>query len=155
MNNISIFLKIRKNYKKIINKLHDDFSIYVILGIVTTILNVISYYVLREFLNLNIVLSYIIAWVISVLFAFFSNRKTVFHSTSVMMKHQIVELINFTISRIATGLLGIIIIKIGIHIYKNDLIWNVLQMIVVVILNYVISKIFVFKKKHQSKWCFF
>lgn len=121
--------------------------LYVFFGVITTVINIAIYTLLRTVFHSPITLAYVIAWLIAISFAFWSNRKAVFESTS---KHYLeiqTEFIEFAVSRISTVLLGALILSLGLIIYNNDLFWNIIQNIIIIITNYVLSKKFVFKKQ--------
>ena len=137
MNNIKDLLK---KYKFII--------LYGIFGVLTTLINIVSYSLLYSVLGVSNVISNIIAWVISVLFAFITNKLWVFESKSFEFKLFMAELGNFTLCRLATGLLDLGIMFVGVDLLKGPaIILKVVSNIIVIILNYVMSKVFVFKKK--------
>ena len=99
-------------------------------------------------LGVSNVISNVIAWVISVLFAFITNKLWVFESKSFNFKLFVKELGSFTVCRVATGVLDLGIMFVGVDLLKGPaIILKIASNIIVIILNYVMSKIFVFKKK--------
>lgn len=121
--------------------------LYVFFGVITTVLNIAIYTLLRTVFHSPITLAYVIAWLVAISFAFWSNRKAVFESTSKDYLEIQTEFIEFAVSRISTALLGALILSLGLIIYNNDLFWNIIQNIIIIITNYVLSKKFVFKKQ--------
>ncbi|MDR2660791.1 MAG: GtrA family protein [Lactobacillaceae bacterium] len=120
--------------------------LYLIFGVLTTVINIVVYYLLR-LMHFPITFSYTIAWFLSVLFAYFTNRNWVFNSKAKNKTEKIKEFLSFYASRIITYFLGIVILLIGTHfIWNNDNAWNIIQNIVVIVANYVFSKKFVFNK---------
>ena len=137
MNKIKDLLK---KYKFII--------LYGIFGVLTTVINIVSYSLLFEVFGISNVVSNIIAWILSVLFAFITNKLWVFDSKSLEFKLFLKELGNFTVCRLATGVLDLGIMFGGVDLLKGPaIILKVISNIIVIILNYVMSKLFVFKKK--------
>ena len=129
-----------KKYKFII--------LYGIFGVLTTLINIVSYSLLYSILDVSNVISNIIAWILSVLFAFITNKLWVFGSKSFEFKLFMVELGNFTLCRLATGVLDLGIMFVGVDLLKGPaIILKVISNVIVIILNYVMSKVFVFKKK--------
>ena len=129
-----------KKYKFII--------LYGIFGVLTTLINIVSYSLLYSVLDVSNVISNIIAWVLSVLFAFITNKLWVFGSKSFEFKLFMAELGNFTLCRLATGVLDLGIMFVGVDLLKGPaIILKVISNVIVIILNYVMSKVFVFKKK--------
>ena len=137
MNKIKDLLK---KYKFII--------LYGIFGVLTTVINIVSYSLLFEVFGISNVVSNIIAWILSVLFAFITNKLWVFDSKSLEFKLFLKELGNFTVCRLATGVLDLGIMFVGVDLLNGPaIILKVISNIIVIILNYVMSKLFVFKKK--------
>ena len=137
MNKIKELLK---KYKFII--------LYGIFGVLTTIINIAVYGILYDALGVSNVLSNIAAWVLSVLFAFITNKLWVFESKSLNFKLFMKELGSFTACRLATGVLDLGIMFVGVDLLKGPaIILKIASNVIVIILNYVMSKIFVFKKK--------
>ncbi|MDC2816133.1 GtrA family protein [Leuconostoc suionicum] len=116
-------------------------------GVLTTIINLVSYTGMI-YLHWNVQLSVILSWLITVISAYLTNRKWVFNSkatTSVELLH---ESLAFLSSRLLTLILEMIIIWFGVQLLRqNPLIWKLIDNVVVVIFNYIISKLFVFKHK--------
>ncbi len=128
-----------KKYKFII--------LYGIFGVLTTIINIVTYALCYDVFNISNVVSNIIAWVLSVLFAFITNKIWVFESKCFDFKIFIKELWNFIVCRLATGALDLGIMYVGVDLLKGPaLILKIASNIIVIILNYVMSKLFVFKK---------
>lgn len=127
-----------KNRQKII--------LYVFIGLITTVLNIVVYTLLRAVFHTPITLAYAIAWFVAITFAFWSNRKAVFESDATTLKQLLLEFSKFAFSRITTGVLGWLILSIGTMIYPNDIVWNIFQNVAVIVANYIISQYFVFTK---------
>lgn len=137
--------KLYKKYKEIIN--------YLIIGFLTTIVSLLSFYLVRLLIftndsQLDIQISNIISWIFAVLFAFITNKKYVFESKS-QGTNKLKEMIKFYLSRVTTLLIDMgtmWILTSTLHI--NDKISKIIVQFIIVILNYVFSKLFVFKKEH-------
>ena len=131
--------KLLKKYKFII--------LYGIFGVLTTVINIGVYGVLYSGLGVSNVISNVIAWVISVLFAFITNKLWVFESKSFNFKLFVKELGSFTVCRVATGVLDLGIMFVGVDLLKGPaIILKILSNVIVIILNYILSKLLVFKK---------
>ena len=134
-------LNLYKKYKEIIN--------YLIVGVLTTILSLLIYYVcVYTFLDPNnkiqLQIANVLSWVAGVIFAYFTNRKYVFESKN---KNKLKEATSFVSSRITTLLLDMFIMWLGVSVLKyNDKIIKLISQVLVVVSNYVLSKLFVFKK---------
>lgn len=133
-----------KKYQEIIN--------YLIFGILTTVINLLTYYSLTfTILNPNKILclqaANIISWIVSVMFAYITNRKYVFKSNNENIAR---EFLKFTEARIITLILDMAIMYLGVSIARfNDKIIKIVSQILVIISNYVLSKIFIFKNNKK------
>ena len=128
--------------KKIFWK-YQDIIIYFIVGCLSTFVNLLSYAFYRLFIPsylINIVLS----WLISLVFAFFMNRKYVFKSKNNKIKQ---EFLSFTISRLLTLGMEILFMYLLVDLIQvNDLIAKVIVQFLVFLANYLFGKFIVFKK---------
>lgn len=132
-------LNLYKKYEEIIN--------YIVVGGVTTIISILSYYLFRIILssntNLNVQISTVFSWIVAVTFAYFANRIFVFKSNN----SKKTEAVKFVTSRIMSLLIEMLVMFILTSVVKiNDKVAKVLVQFIIVILNYLFSKIFVFKK---------
>jgi len=92
-----------------------------------------------------------VAWILSVMFAFITNKIWVFKSKSFQNELVLRELITFVVSRLSTWLLETVIMFVGVDILKGYwLIAKVIASVLVVILNYVFSKLFIKKEYNIS-----
>ena len=139
--------KIKKlviKYKEIIN--------YLIFGVLTTIVSLGTYYgSVYTFSNdgFQLQVANVISWIAGVIFAYVTNRKFVFESKE---KNKLKEASKFVASRVATLLMDMIIMFIGVTTLKfNDKIIKLLSQILVIVANYVLSKIIVFKKENKNE----
>ncbi len=115
---------------------------YILFGIATTLVNIVAYFLLSK-TSLSTAVSTASAWLISVIFAFFTNRKYVFNAGK---NNFLKQLIGFFSMRIATGALDVLIMIIFVDALRfNDMLIKVLSNILVIILNYIFSKFLVFK----------
>ena len=119
---------------------------YGICGVLTTVINIFAYWLARKF-DVSIASSTTIAWLIAVLFAYWSNRKFVFESTNTSIIAIFFEAVYFFMCRIATGLLDIAIMYIFADVLGcHEVITKTVSNIIVIIVNYVASKLFIFKE---------
>lgn len=128
-------------YKEIIN--------YLIMGVLTTVVSLISYYAcVLTFLNPNdavqLQAANVISWVISATFAYLTNRRFVFESKN---QNIIKEASAFYLSRLGTLLMDMLIMFMAVTVFRmNDKIAKLIVQVAVVTANYVLSKFFVFQK---------
>lgn len=141
-----IWEKIWDIIKKLTNK---EILAYLIFGILTTAIDWLVYIGLEP-TGLSESNRTLIAWIAAVIFAFITNKIFVFESTNFKIKFILKEFIAFTSSRIATGVftwLGMLIFAEKLNI--NDKLTKAVLSVVVVVMNYILSKCFIFNnKKH-------
>ena len=134
-----------RNIKKIINT---QTILYVIFGILTTIVNLISYYFFSNIMSINYLISNMISWIISVLFAYITNKFYVFNSKDTSKDIIIKEFIKFVNCRLTSGIIEMILLFLLVDMLAvNDIISKLVIGVIVVILNFIFSKLFVFKKQ--------
>ncbi len=128
-----------------------EIILYAIFGIVTTIINIGSFYIMTEFFNIDENLANNIAIVIAVLIAYFTNKDMVFHSQARGFKEKIIEFFRFILGRLFT----MVVESVGGSLLFEfvpipTIISKCLITVVVIILNFFISKFFAFKKPQDS-----
>ena len=136
-------------YQKILNlvKKHWDIVSYLFFGGLTTVVNYIVYYPLYNICGLSATASNAIAWVAAVAFAYLTNKPFVFKSNDWSAKVVLPELTKFVACRIGSGLAETAIIFVTVDLLDlNGNIMKLITSILVVILNYVASKLVVFRK---------
>ena len=122
--------------------------LYVVFGACTTLINWAAYYLCYTVAPIPNVPSTIIAWILAVAFAFFTNKLWVFDSRSFEKKALLHEIWTFTAARLATGALDVAIMYLAVDVFAlNANLWKLLSNIVVIVLNYAFSKLVVFRKK--------
>ena len=130
---------------------YKSFIMYVFFGVCTTLLNWGSYYLCYNVAGIPNVPSTIIAWVLAVAVAFITNKLWVFDSRSFEKKTLFHEIWTFTAARLATGILDVGIMYLTVDVLGwNSTLWKLLSNIIVIILNYVFSKLVVFKRKNSD-----
>lgn len=126
--------------KKILNK---ETILYLIFGVLTTIVNILTFSIMER-LTTNLLFNNTVAWICSVLFAFITNRNIVFQSTGNKLK----ELCLFFGSRIVSLLFDNALIFILIEkLMLNNILSKIIVNVFVVVINYILSKLIVFKKE--------
>ena len=133
-------------------KKHREVLNYLVFGGLTTLINIIVFALCFDLISMSTVLSNCIAWVVAVIFAFVTNKLWVFESKSFEIKVIIREAGGFFAARLLTlaldtGIAYLFIDILGFHY----LLIKILSNIVVIILNYIFSKLFVFIKKTSDK----
>ena len=122
--------------------------LYVFFGVCTTVVNILSYWACSHLLHMSVILSAVVAWFTAVLFAYLTNRKWVFNSSNHGKCEILKEALYFYMMRIATGLidwLGMYVLVDSMQF--NDMIIKVILNVLVIVLNYIVSKLLVFNKQ--------
>ena len=138
-----IIVKIYKKYQEIIN--------YLFFGMLATLVNFIIYLLCSKILNIDEIISSALAWLCAVMFAYITNKIFVFSSKTNTKKEIIKEIVTFAGFRILTGVFcEIIIFAVMIRIMAiNDVVSKIITQILVVILNYVFSKLIIFRNGNK------
>ena len=124
-----------------------DILLYLFFGVLTTLVNFLVYFPLYNWIHLSGTLSNVIAWAVSVAFAYLTNKPFVIKSHDWSAKTVIPELSKFVGCRVGSGALETLVIFVTVDLLAwNGNIMKVLVSVAVVILNYVASKWFVFKQ---------
>lgn len=123
------------------NKCYEVLS-YLFFGGCTTLVNIVTFWVLR-LLKIGVYTSNVVAWIISVLFAFITNKLFVFESKGNTIKQGI----SFFGFRLLSLVFDMGIMYLLIDVFNvNDLLSKIITNIFVIIINYIFSKVFIFKK---------
>ena len=125
-----------KKYKEIIN--------YLIFGGLTTLISIITYALFAKVFHIDYLISNVLSWIIAVLFAYITNKIFVFESKS---KKNIKEITSFFFFRVVSLIMEMVILYIFVDmLHIDDLVTKIIAQIIVIVSNYVFSKLFVFKK---------
>lgn len=128
---------------------YKEIIMYLIFGVLTTVVSLVTYYALTlTILNpekaMQLQLANIISWIVSIAFAYVTNRKFVFESKS---EDIVKEATSFVGGRVLTLILDMAIMFIFVTLlHLNDKIFKIVSQVLVIVTNYVISKLFVFKE---------
>ncbi len=138
-----------KKIKDIFKK-YREIIMYVIVGGMTTVVSLASYYLLTfTILNANnpiqLQIANIISWILCVSFAFVTNRKYVFESKN---KNITKECLDFFLARLSTLIIDMLSMGLMVSVFKiNDSIAKIIVQFIILVLNYILSKFLVFKKQ--------
>lgn len=132
-------LKLYKKYEEIVN--------YIVVGASTTVVSIVSYFLLRLIIPSYIV-NTILSWVIAVAYAYVTNRIFVFKSKSKKILKEIAE---FVSCRLLTLLLEIVAMFLLVDLLSlHDGISKIVVQFIVLVCNYILSKLFVFRNKAED-----
>lgn len=134
-------------------KKYEEIIRYLIIGVLTTVVSLLTYYllsytVLNPKVTLQLQITNIISWIASVTFAYFTNRKYVF---KVQEQKNLKEASKFYVSRLTTLVLDMLLMQIFVIKLKfNDKIIKLIVQVIIIVLNYILSKFLVFKSKVKN-----
>lgn len=130
---------------------YKDLIPYAIFGVLTTIVNMVVYWLMAHPFGVEVIPSTVVAWVLAVLFAYITNRKWVFHSEADTTNAIVKEILSFFACRLATGFVDLACMFIFVDVlHMNDVIIKFVANVIVIVLNYVASKLIIFKQKKKN-----
>lgn len=136
-------LDLYKKYAEIIN--------YLIVGVLTTAVSIAIYWVFTKVFHVNYMVSNVISWIGSVSFAYVTNKIFVFKSKCNSGADLFIEVYQFFMYRVFSLVIDILLMYVFVELFNiNDMIAKVIVQFIVIALNYIFSKLFVFKKKESQ-----
>ena len=128
-------------------KKHKEALLYLFFGGLTTVISIAAFWLFRRPFGLNELIANIISWVVAVLFAFFTNRTWVFRAPTRSAGEFLRQMGSFFGGRVVTLLIEEALLAVFITwLHLPDMPVKIAAQVIVIVLNYVISKLFVFKK---------
>ncbi|WP_195939972.1 GtrA family protein [Romboutsia sp. 1001713B170131_170501_G6] len=129
-------------------KRYRESIMYLVFGGLTVGVNIATYIGLTRIIELNYMVANIIAWIVAVIFAYITNKFFVFESNNTELKFLIKEFTSFVSCRLLSGVMEMILMYMMIDMMGiNDFITKIFTNILVIVLNYVLSKVIIFKKQ--------
>lgn len=126
---------------------HKKLLRYLFFGVCTTGINAVCYGALYKRAELSNVISTIFAWFAAVVFAFITNKRYVFESKYTEAVETLKEFVSFFSCRAMTGILDVVIMFATVDCLQwNSLLWKLLSNVIVTIINYFVSKYYVFSE---------
>lgn len=120
---------------------------YLFAGVATTIVNYVVYFMATRWMGLGVMAGTWVAWVIAVAFGYVVNKAFVFHTHCESMAALAKEAASFFAMRLVSLGMETVLMFVTVELMGlNDLVMKLLVNIVVIIANYVFSKLFIFKK---------
>ena len=136
--------------KELIKK-NKSVILYLIFGGLTTLVNIIVYSICYYQIETGNTEANIIAWILSVIFVYITNKLFVFESKTSGIGMLIKEVAQFFSCRLATGVLDILIMLIFVDVLLLPaLVFKIISNVLVIILNYIASKLVIFKNKGEE-----
>lgn len=139
-----------KKIKELIGKILGDREMirYLIIGVLTTLVNWAAYWAVTRLWGAEELTANWIAWVVSVAFAYVTNKLYVFESHVSSVRALALEIFNFVLARVISlvadqAIIWLLVKKLGLY----DMICKLFSNVVVIVMNYVFSKLVIFRKK--------
>lgn len=143
---VALYIIFKKQISKIYLK-NKEIINYIIVGVLTTFVSIGSYWLFRFVIKNYVILS-IISWILAVSFAYVTNRKYVFESKDPNILEEVTK---FFGSRLFTLGVEVTLMILFVSILNiNDMISKIMLQIIILILNYIFSKVFVFKNNKKT-----
>lgn len=140
----SLFTKLSELYRK-----YKEIFWYLVVGGLTTLVSYGTYALFFSLCGLNATWSESLSWACAVLFAYPTNKLLVFENHS---KNILKEFCSFVLSRVATGVFGVAFMWLFVDILAlNGYLMKAISSIVILVLNYVFSKLITFRKKKAPR----
>ncbi len=126
-----------------------EIIMYLIFGVLTTVVSFVSYYALL-YLGLHYLAAQIVSWVLAVAFAFAVNKLFVFEDKTESAQGLFYQMAGFVLVRLGSGVLetGLLWLAVGVASISEH-IAKIPVAVLTVILNYIASKLFIFKKRNK------
>lgn len=120
---------------------------YLIFGFLAFVLNYVLYFLFSSMLHMHYMVATALSWVLTVVFAYWTNRTFVFKSQNKAAASVVREFVSFIGARVATEVLEIVLMYLMVDVLTiNDKISKLVCQTIVILANYVLSKIWIFKK---------
>lgn len=144
----NLILYIKKFWSKFVNR---ETITYSIAGIMTTIVNFVTYYILCNILGIENLIANTLAWIIAVLFAYIINDLWVFQSEKESIIKNCLKIVKFFGARMISFMVEQFGMYLFINLFKfNNIIVKAFLTVIVIVLNYLLSKTYIFKKQKDS-----
>lgn len=153
-----ILEKIHLNFFVKFYKDHIEGMRYLICGGLSTVVNIVSYAIAAYAIfggiqdaSLRVTISDTFAFVIALIFAYWVNKTIVFNSKCENIKALVKEITSFTTCRLVTQAISLGMMNLAVIISMNDVVMKIIANIVVIILNFILSKLIIFKKDKKTE----
>lgn len=137
--------KLRELYGK-----YGDIVRYLIIGALTTAIDLISFYVLHTLLGIHYSIAKVLCWILAVIFSFWGNKVVVFRTKSENARALLREAVSFVGTRLASLVVSLLLMALLVEVVGiSENIANLICNIIVVIMNYVLGRLLVFKPEQK------
>lgn len=128
---------------------YKEILLYGIFGVLTTLINIVCFFLLDQ-MGMNMYLNNTISWIVSVLFAYITNKIFVFESKDCTLKVLLKEGLSFFFFRLLSYFMDMFAMYLLVDIFLlSKMVSKIISNVIVIVANYVFSKVFIFKKKSK------
>ena len=128
-----------------------EIMMYIIMGIFTTIVNIVSFYILTSAFEMDYKAATVAAWILSVLFAYVTNKRYVFQQKTAGMRSLVKELMAFFSVRVLSLAIDLaMMILLVSQFHMNETLAKIADNVIIVVVNYAASKWIVFRKAKEE-----
>ncbi len=139
---------IDKYWSRLVNR---ESVSYIIFGVLTTLVDWVVYTICWK-LGMDYRVSTAVSWCAAVLFAFVTNKLFVFQSRSLSLNLLWKEFVSFVGCRAATGIFTMVAMIVMVDcLHLNEFLGKLVVSAISLVLNYIFSKLFIFKKNHDGE----
>ncbi len=132
-------------------KKHEEGINYLIFGFLAFVLNYILYFLFADAIGIHYMAATGLSWVLTVVFAYWTNRTFVFKSKNKEAGAVWKEFVSFIGARVATEVLELVLMYVMVDMAGiNDKIAKFVCQVLVILANYVLSKIWIFKDNSST-----
>ncbi len=133
-------------------KTYRELIVYIITGGITTLINFAVFWLCKDLFGIHYAVSNVLAWLAAVVAAFVMNKWIVFRDAHTDVRTVIVQFLGFAGLRVASGALetGLLVVFVE-YLHFNEDIVKLFVAVLVVILNYIFSKLLIFRKKKEEQ----
>lgn len=138
-----------KTIQNLIHKYWEQLM-YLVFGVLTTAVNMVVFYLLDQYTGMYYLLSNTVAWFLSVLFAFFTNKTWVFQSKYTTFRDFSREIASFFFFRVISYIMDTAIMFVGISmLHGPNMVVKIIDQFVIILANYIFSK-WIFNKSTEA-----
>ena len=151
---IRLIGKVSPNLGGLCEKLWNNTELvaYLFTGVATTVVNYVVYFIATRWFGMGVMPGTWAAWVLAVAFGYAVNKAFVFKTHCESMAALMKEAVSFFTMRLVSLGAETVIMFVAVEVLGlNDLVMKLLTNFIVIVLNYVFSKLFIFKKKSENK----
>lgn len=129
-------------------KQHEEGFSYLIFGFLAFVLNYVLYFLFESLLGIDYMIATVLSWILTVIFAYWTNRTFVFRSKNTAVLSLFKEFVSFIGARVATEVIELLFMYLTVDLAgMNSYVAKLIGQVLVIVSNYFLSKLWIFKEK--------